>query len=141
MVLVEFAIVAAVLMTVIFGCIELGRLTFSLAALNEGTRRAARLAAVCPINDPAIQNAVNFMSVYGFSAASNVTVSYMDVNGADLGAAPAANNVYYVSVSINSFQIPLTIPGLSLSITAPALKVTLPAESLGLSGAGVATAC
>jgi hypothetical protein len=142
MVLVEFAIVGGALMMVIFGCLEFGRATYSLAALNEGTRRAARLAAVCPINDPVIVPAVNFMGVSGFSA-SNVTLNYLDANGASLGAGPAASSVYYVRVSVAG-AIPLAIPFLSETLS-PTYTVTLPAESLGITiapdGSGVLTPC
>ena len=136
---VEFAIVGLLLMMLLFGCLEFGFATFSFAALNEGTRRAARLAAVCPLNDPKIASAVNFMGVYGFNTATNVQVSYLDANGAVLGA-PTLGKVYYVEVSVTNYTIPLAIPGLSQSITSPSFAVTLPAESLGLSNAG-STAC
>jgi hypothetical protein len=141
-VMVEFAIVGAALMMVIFGCLEFGRATYSLAALNEGTRRAARLAAVCPINDPAIVPAVNFLGVSGFSAA-NVTLKYLDANGAPLAGTPASSSVYYVRVSVAG-SIPLAIPFLSNAIS-PAFTVTLPAESLGITiaanGSVVLTPC
>ena len=139
--MVEFAIVATVLLTVIFGCLEFARATYTLAALNEGTRRAARLAAVCPINDPVIAPAVNFAGLPGFNPASNVNLQYLDVNGASLGNAPAASAVYYVQVGVAAYSIPLAIPVLNLSITSPPFTATLPAESLGVSGAGVTTAC
>ena len=134
--MVEFAIVGLLLMMLLFGCLEFGLATFSLAALNEGTRRAARLAAVCPLNDTKIASAVNFMGVYGFNA-SNVLVSYLDANGNVLGA-PTLATVYYVQVNVQNYTIPLAIPGLSQSITSPSFAVTLPAESLGLSNAGSA---
>lgn len=141
-VMIEFAIVGAVLLTVIFGCLEFGRATYALAALNEGTRRAARLAAVCPINDPVIVPAVNFMGISGFNA-SNVSVNYLDASGASLGAGPSASSVYYVQVSVAG-SIPLAIPFLSEAI-APSFTVTLPAESLGITiaadGSGVLTPC
>ncbi len=142
MVMVEFAIVGAALMMVIFGCLEFGRATYSLAALNEGTRRAARLAAVCPIKDPVIVPAVNFLGVNGFSA-SNVTLSYLDANGATLGGTPASSSVYYVQVSVGG-SIPLAIPFLNTAVS-PSFTVTLPAESLGITiaadGSGVVTPC
>jgi Flp pilus assembly protein TadG len=137
--MVEFAIVGSLLMMLLFGCLEFGLATFSLAALNEGTRRAARLAAVCPLNDPKITSAVNFMGVYGFNTSTNVLVSYLDANGTAL-AAPTIGTVYYVQVSVQNYTIPLAIPGLSDSITSPSFAVTLPAESLGVSNAG-STAC
>jgi Flp pilus assembly protein TadG len=137
--MVEFAIVGSLLMMLLFGCLEFGLATFSLAALNEGTRRAARLAAVCPLNDPKITSAVNFMGVYGFNTSTNVLVSYLDANGTAL-AAPTIGTVYYVQVSVQNYTIPLAIPGLSDSIRSPSFAVTLPAESLGVSNAG-STAC
>ena len=140
MVMVEFAIVGAALMMVIFGCLEFGRATYSLAALNEGTRRAARLAAVCPINDPAIVPAVNFLGISGFNA-SNVSVNYLDASGASLGAGPSASSVYYVRVSVVGYTVPLSIPFVNPTLIAPPFTVTLPAESLGLSNTGVSTAC
>jgi Flp pilus assembly protein TadG len=141
-VMVELAIVGALLMTLIFGCLEFGRATYAFAALNEGTRRAARLAAVCPINDPKIAAAGNFLGVSGFNA-SNVNVYYLDANGASLGAAPATSSVYYVRVTVAG-TIPLAIPFLSETLS-PSFTVTLPAESLGVTiapdGSGVSTAC
>ena len=106
---VEFAIVGAVLMMVIFGCLEFGRATYTFAALNEGARRAARLAAVCPINDPKILPAVNFLGTNGYSTAN---VTYLDANGAPLGGTPASSAVYYVQVNVIG-SLPLAIPFLS----------------------------
>lgn len=137
--MVEFAIVASVLMILLFACLELGRATYTLAALNEGTRRAARLAAVCPLNDPKIAAAVNFMGVYGFNA-SNLSVNYLDANGATLGGTPALVNVWYVRVSVVGYTMPLAIPFVNPTLTSPSFAVTLPAESLGVSNAG-STAC
>jgi Flp pilus assembly protein TadG len=138
--LVEFTIVASILMILLFACIEFGRGVYTFAALNEGTRRAARLAAVCPINDPAIAAAVNFLGVSGFNNA-NVSITYLDANGASLGATPALVNVAYVRVSVVAFTVPLYIPFLDPTLTSPSFAVTLPAESLGLSNTGVSTAC
>jgi Flp pilus assembly protein TadG len=135
--MVEFAIVAAALMMLLFGCLEFGRAIYSFAALNEGTRRAARLAAVCPVNDPKIAAAVNFMGIYGFSNA-NVSVNYLDANGAALGANPALVNVYYVRVSVVGYTMPLAIPFVDPTLTSPSYAVTLPAESLGVSNTGSA---
>ena len=137
---VEFAIVGAVLMVVIFGCLEFGRATYTFAALNEGTRRAARLAAVCPIKDPVILPAVNFLGENGFSTAN---VQYLDANGAPLGAGFTSTDVSYVQVNVVG-SLPLAIPFLSETLS-PSFTVTLPAESLGITiapdGSGVVTPC
>jgi len=131
--IVEFAITGSLLMVLLFGCLEFGRITYTMAALNEGTRRAARLAAVCPINDGVIAPAVNFAGVVGFNSTvgGNVNLQYLDDTGTPLGA-PAASLVKYVQVGVTGYNIPLIIPGLNITITAPAFTVTLPAESLGL---------
>jgi hypothetical protein len=89
---------------------------------------------------------VNFAGLVGFNSATNVNLQYLDVNGASLGNAPAANLVYYVRVSVTGYSIPLIIPGLNVTIASPPFTATLPEESLGLSidpvtGAEVATAC
>jgi len=135
--IVEFAIVGSLLMVLLFGCLEFGRITYTMAALNEGTRRAARLAAVCPINDGVIAPAVNFAGLVGFNSVTvgsggNVNLQYLDVTGTSLGNAPAAGLVKYVQVGVTGYNIPLSIPGLNITITAPPFTVTLPAESLGL---------
>ena len=50
---VEFAIIGVAMLLVLFGVIEVGRAMFVMNALGEATRRAARMAAVCPLNDTA----------------------------------------------------------------------------------------
>lgn len=137
--LVEFTIIASVLMIILFACLEFGRGMYIFASLNEGTRRAARLAAVCPINDPAVPAAVNFLGAPGFTTA-NVSVSYLDGNGAVL-ATPSIATVGFVSVGVVGYTVPLAIPFVSPVLTVPPFTVTLPAESLGFSNTGVSTAC
>lgn len=148
---VEFAIVGGVLLMVIFGCLEFGRATYTLAVLNEGTQRAARLAAVCPIQDPVIAPAVAFGQIAGFnntitcSSGGNVNLQYLDITGTPLACVPASTSlVYYVRVGVTGYNIPLFIPGLNLTIASPPYTVTLPAESLGVTISGtnvVSTPC
>jgi Flp pilus assembly protein TadG len=119
-------------MMVLFGCIEIGRAYYTGAMLSEGTRRAARLAAVCPINDPAIANAVNFAGLSGFTSA-NVSVQYLDASGTSLGATPAVVGVYYARVSVTGYTMSLSIPIIEPTVTFPPYAVTIPTESLGIS--------
>ncbi len=49
---VEFAIVGALLMIVVFAIIEFGRALYVMNMLTEAARRGARMAAVCPVGDP-----------------------------------------------------------------------------------------
>lgn len=142
---VEFAIVGALLLVVVFGVIEFGRALFVMNTLTESTRRGARLAAVCPVGDPAPANAAAFTSggpVLPGLSTSNVQVQYLDVNGAPV-ADPVGNfsAIRYVSVSITGFSQTLFIPGLQLSVPMSGFTTTLPRESLGVPRAGAVTAC
>ena len=44
--IVEFTLVASTLLLLVFAILELGYFTFNLQALNDLTRRAARIATV-----------------------------------------------------------------------------------------------
>jgi Flp pilus assembly protein TadG len=125
---VEFSIVATVFFMILFGVMELGRLMYAFAVLAEGTRRAARLAAVCPLNDAGIRATANFTGIPGFGS-GNVQVSYLDANGASTAT---YSNIAYVRVQIVGYAIPLSIPLINPTVTSPAFAVTLPRESLGV---------
>jgi TadE-like protein len=125
---VEFSIVATVLFTTLFGVIEFGRLMYSFAVLAEGTRRAARLATVCPLNDGGITSTANFAALPDFKS-GNVQVSYLDASGNPTGTYA---NIAYVRVQIVGYAIPLSIPLINPTVTSPAFAVTLPRESLGV---------
>ena len=60
---VEFAIVGLVTLVLLFVVIEFGRIFFSLNVLDESVRRAARIAAVCPVGDAAIGDAATFVGL------------------------------------------------------------------------------
>jgi hypothetical protein len=115
--------------------IEFGRLLYTYSVLGEGMRRAARLAAVCPLNDPGITNTATFADLPDFTAA-HVQVQYLDVNGNPTAAYAAIN---YVQVQVVGYNIPLTIPFINPTVTAPSFAVTLPRESLGVSSTAVNT--
>jgi Flp pilus assembly protein TadG len=127
---VEFAFVATTLLVVMFAVIEFGRLLFTFAALGEGTRRAARLAAVCPIGSPGIVTAATgFGDLSGYNA-GNVSVQYLDATG---NATANYAKIQYVQVQVVGYSIPLNIPLIWPTVTAPSFAVTLPRESLGVS--------
>jgi hypothetical protein len=129
---VEFAVVATSLLILMFAVIEFGRLFYTFAALGEGTRRAARLAAVCPLGSPNIrQAATQFAELPNFGDA-NVQVQYLNAFG---GETFFYNNIRYVQVRVVGYEIHLSIPLLFFSptIRSPAFAVTLPRESLGVS--------
>ena len=125
---VEFAVVATALFIMLFGVIEFSRVMYSFAVLSEGTRRAARLATVCPLNDAGVFATANFSTLPGFSS-GNVQLSYLNASGT-----PTAtySDIVYVRVQITGYSIPLSIPFVNPTVTSPAFAVTLPRESLGV---------
>jgi hypothetical protein len=137
---VEFAIVAAVLFTVLFGVVEFGRALFVANALVESTRRGARVAAVCPIGDVrpaqvAIMAGADGVSRIAYDLSTDdVVVNYLDQNGATL-ANPGASftSIQYVRVRIVGYQIRLMIPFVMPQFLMPEFAATLPRESLGYS--------
>jgi Flp pilus assembly protein TadG len=138
---VEFAIVGALLILIMLTVIEFGRALFSFSALSEGTRRGARVAAVCPLNDPAIAKAATFVSMPGLTT-SNVTTEYLNENGAVI-ANPAGNflSITYVRVRIVNYQYQMLIPFLNIGALTPSFATTFPKESLGVPRSGVITPC
>lgn len=153
---VEFAIIGALIFTLLFGVLEMGRLYFTINALDEAARRGARLAAVCNISDPVILRRAIFNAATdaGTSqlitslATTNLALTYLDVNGAvvanpgDLVSANGFRAVRYVRLSLQGFVFNLFIPGFGVPITLPAFRATLPRESLGRhSDSGEITPC
>jgi Flp pilus assembly protein TadG len=129
---VEFALVATATVILMFGVIEFGRVFYTYSVLAEGMRRAARVAAVCPIGSPAIHAAARDLDrgLPDFNTFANMQVQYLDQNGAPTSAYGSIN---YVQVQVVGYSFPLMIPFLDLTITSPSFAVTLPRESLGVS--------
>ena len=144
----ETALVATVFLVVVFGVIEVGRLLWTWNLLNEVTRRAARLAAVCPVDD-----VVDLANVQGTSVfqrrllaglePEDVVIEYLGRNGAVLAdPVDAWNNggIYYVRARIaDTFEYTLLIPFNIRSLVPLQFETTVNAESLGITppGAGV----
>lgn len=139
---VEFAVVATVFFMILFGLIDFSRLYFDVAALDEATRRGARLAAVCPINDPYVaQTAIfggggNQSTLVPGLGTQHVSLQYLDVNGDVVGdpAGAGYGSIRFVRVSIQNFQVQTLIPGFQNVITLPSFETTIPSESLGRVG-------
>ena len=151
---VEFAVVGLVLCISILGVFEVGRGYYSAAMLEEVARRGARLAAVCPVNDPAISQ-LAILNASGDSGESrfvaglqpaNVLIDYIDENGAVIGnpGDPSAFlQIRYVRARISGFTYGVSIPfvaGLA-TLTMSDFSHILPRESLGVPRTGVVTPC
>lgn len=131
--LTEFAIVATIFLTVMFGVLEFGRLYWTHNALKDAARRGARYATVRK-NDAAGITAVKNMVVYGDPSGGtqpvvaglttgNVTVEYQNYNGILLSSR--------ATVSITNYQFQFAVPLIGTSITMPAYRTSLPGESAG----------
>ena len=153
---VEFAIIGALIFTLLFGALEIGRLYFTINALDEVVRRGARLASVCNISDPVVLRRAIFNAagnagnsqLIGDLATTHLTLTYLDVNGAqvanpaDLVSVNGFRAIRYVRLSLQNFVFNLFIPGVGVPITLPAFRATLPRESLGRhSDSGEITPC
>ncbi len=137
---VEFAVVGAVFFIVLFSVIEFGRALYIANLLVESTRRAARVAAVCPVGDTRAAQVAIMADGNGVSRLArdlntgHVVVSYHDQNGATL-ANPGATftSIQYVRVRIVGYQMRLMIPFIMPQLLMPQFAATLPRESLGYS--------
>lgn len=134
--LVEFAIIAAALFILLFALIELARIIWIWNTADEATRRGARVAAVCPIDHPAVPEATIFAQpgsggpspiLRGLTTA-NVQVDYLDANG---DPETTFGEINYVRVSLVNYQVTPLIPFINTTFTLPPFDTTIPSESLG----------
>lgn len=142
---VEFAIIGSLLLVLLFGVLEMGRLYFTVNGLSEVVRRGARLAAVCDIRDErilrrAIFNDINNggpSSLIGYLETAHLNLVYLDENGNvvanpnDLTGANGFRAIRYVQLRVDAFPFELLIPGFRGVFTLPAFRSTIPRESLG----------
>ncbi len=136
---VEFAVVGAVVFIILFGVVEVARAGFARTMLEEGARRAARLAAVCPVNDPYIVAAARFAErdwgarIIPNLAAGNVTLSYLDGNGVTV-ADPVTDftAIRFARVTTAGYELPLFIAFLDITYRPGPVSSTQPVESLGV---------
>jgi hypothetical protein len=134
--LVEFALIALVFFTVLFGMIESARLFFTTNTLTEMTRRGARLATVCYPTAPQITEASLFnnpknnsttSSILPFITASNVRVRYLDTAGnyicslnnlinPDTLSSTTFNQIRYVSVQVVNYTHSFIFPPFNIPL-------------------------
>lgn len=128
--LVEMVIGASVLMTVVFGVLEVGRLLWTHNALAEAARQGARYAAISTQN---VNNVKNFV-VYGTASPGG------EANPAVYGLTTSNVNVTYsgfgvkqgtVSVEITGYEFNFNVPIFGGGVTMPSYKSTLTGESAG----------
>jgi hypothetical protein len=151
---VEFALVASVVFIVMFAIFEVGRGYYVYATLDEVTRRAARLAAVCPVNDPAIAQLAVFnvsgdpspSSLVAGLTPGHIVIEYLDQNDVVIGNPGDVSGfiqIRYVRARVVGFQHQLLVPfvaGIS-NFFMPEFSASLPRESLGIPREGAITPC
>ena len=144
----EFAVVALLFFTIIFGIIEFGRLLYTHNALTDATRRGARFAS---LHDGASEEAVINEVIYGSKATydkdgkpssapiiSGLTTDMVKVKyvGVPLDATGETTTGYgtnlgTATVKIEGYTFDLLIPIIGRQLTLPAYSTTLTAESAG----------
>lgn len=139
----EFAIVGSLALLVLLGAIEMSRLLFVMNTMSEVTRRGARMAAVCPINDPKIAQAAVFNNAGGANSpiisglsTANIQLEYLNINGVpittDLTDPAEFITIRYVRVQIVNYQHQYVLPIPMGPMTMPPMPATIPRESLGV---------
>ena len=125
----------------LFGVIEFGRALFVANALAEGTRRGARVAAVCPVGDPRPAQVAIFADADGASLiAPDVTTANVDVSYLDAGRSCDRRHRRRTTqpsstcrCAIVNYTQQMLIPFIMPSFLMPSFTATLPIESLGYS--------
>lgn len=127
---VEFAVVAAVFFTILIGIAEMGRLLWTWNAAAEATRRGARLAVVCSMDDPIIK--VRMREMLPALSDANIAIAYLDPpNPANSCTTATCKEV---SVSLTGYTHQTVIPFVPLSLPLPAFQTMLPREFMESSG-------
>ncbi|MDN7673047.1 pilus assembly protein [Burkholderia oklahomensis] len=132
---VEFALVAAILCTILIGICEFGRVLFYWNTASEAVRLGARTAAVCDADASVVKTRISqFMPLIGNA---NVSLSYAPA-GCDSDAATARSTCTFVTVSVTNVTVKTLIPFVPLTLAMPSFVTTLPRESLATSTGGSA---
>lgn len=142
---IEFAIVSSMFFILLFGAIEFGRLLFTWNTLDEASRRAARVAVVCPIGNEGVSRVALFDNP-GTEGGSpvlpgldegNIHIDYLDAAGTLL-TDPAGSylNIAFVRSEVSGYQHRLIIPFFVQEFELPPFITVLPRESLGVSPEG-----
>jgi len=144
--MVEFAIALPVLLLLLFGIMEVGRLMLTYAMVVNASRDAVRYASAvgrgddglfkynncAGIKQAAIRSTYNFVKILP----SNISISYVDENGADAGVCDASSgedpqievdSEYRVTVTVTTTytRIVTLIPIPTRAVTATSTRTIL----------------
>ncbi len=150
---VEFAIISSMFFVLLFAAIEFGRLMFTWNTLDEASRRAARVAVVCPIEHSAIRRVALFAvsgvnddihDDNGYHSAvlpdfveANIQIDYLDAAGTPLSDPLGSYlDIAFVRSAVVAYRHRLIIPFFVREFELPPFITVLPRESLGVSPEG-----
>ncbi|WP_025915678.1 TadE/TadG family type IV pilus assembly protein [Herminiimonas sp. CN] len=117
---VEFALVASIFFTLLFGIMEMSRVLFYMNTAAEATRLGARVAVVCDVNTPAVKT--KMINMLGILSAGDISVDYKPTG---CSSSTCQSVTVSVTKSVNTF-----IPFVPLTFSLPPFATTLPRESL-----------
>jgi Flp pilus assembly protein TadG len=131
---VEFALVSSVLVMLLMGVIEMGRMLWTWNAAVESTRLGARLAAVCDIDRSTGAPIKSRMrEMLPALANGNIVIDYM--NPADTVDATCTNdNCKAVRVQLSNFSHSAIIPFVPLTVTLPSFATIVRKEFMSSTG-------
>lgn len=136
--IVEFTVVASTLLLLVFAILEIGYFTFNLQALNDLTRRAARIATVCQVDDGDVIRSLAMSEFVpkGFTNA-NLAIDYLDSDGKSVPNVLADDApIRFVKAEVVDYNYGfsgiLNFLGDNGVISVPAFETVLAAESLGI---------
>ena len=147
--MVEFALVFPLLLLLVFGIFEFGRLMFSYSAAIAASREAARYGAA--INDvggisqyedcTGIREAARRIGKFAGVEDSDITIQYSNVYGVYSSSCPPSQEVQLadkISVTVNTTISPLTPLGnySQIPVQSSASRTILKSVKLGSSGTG-----
>jgi len=137
--LVEFAMVALLFFTLVFGIIEFGRALWTWNTIVQATRAGARFAAVeVPTNDD-----MRIMKVVAYNdpnagtsstpvvpglTEANIRVRYLNNDGT---VAASKNLADLIEISVINYQFTFLVPIFGSQIALPSFTTSLPLEGLG----------
>ena len=128
---VEFAIVAALFLTVLLAILDFGRILFTWNAIGEATRWGARQAVVCSQGSTSVL--AKMQTIVPSLQSTNVNVQWYDTSGAPSSTCDATS-CGGVAVSVTGMTVapysPTTWIGFS-QLAVPGFSTYLPREVMG----------
>lgn len=126
---VEFALIASVLIMLLLGIFEFGRVLFYWNTASEAVRLGARTAVVCDVNAAGVAKRVT--ALLPLLSSANVSVNYTP-------ASCDINTCSFVTVSVTNVTVKTMIPFMNVTVRMPPFTTTLPRESLTSATGGAA---